>query len=98
MLVGDGSQRGYLEALVRQLGIAEHVRFLGEQTIPFKYMRRATMFVLPSLSEGMPNVLLEAMACGCPVIATDIAGGVVREVLEDGTCGLIVPLVTIPMR
>jgi len=91
VIVGEGSQSGYLRALVKHLGIAEHASFAGEQSNPYMYMSRATMFVLPSTSEGMPNVLLEAMACGCPVIATDIAGGVTRELLEDGTCGLIVP-------
>ena len=76
MLVGDGSHRGYLQALAKHLGIAEHVRFAGRQRNPFKYLSKATVFVLPSLSEGMPNVLLEAMTCGCPVIASDIDGGI----------------------
>ncbi len=92
VLVGEGAQQGYLHALVRHLGIGDSVRFVGRRDNPFSYMVAATVFVLPSLSEGMPNVLLEAMACGCPVIATDIEGGVVREVLEDGRCGVIVPL------
>jgi glycosyltransferase involved in cell wall biosynthesis len=92
VLVGGGSQEGYLRALARHLDIEDHIVFAGTQDNPFKYLARATAFVLPSLSEGMPTVMLEAMACGCPVIATDIAGGVAREVLEDGRCGLIVPL------
>jgi len=92
VIVGDGSQREPLATSAQRLGIAERVHFVGAQRNPFKFMSRATMFVLPSLSEGMPNVLLEAMACGCPVIATDIAGGVTRQLLEDGACGLIVPL------
>lgn len=92
VIVGDGSQREPLAATAERLGIAEHVHFVGAQRNPFRFMSRATMFVLPSLSEGMPNVLLEAMACGCPVIATDIAGGVTRQLLEDGACGLIVPI------
>jgi len=92
VLVGDGSHRGYLTALAKHLGISEHVHFLGMQSNPFKYLRRATAFVLPSISEGMPNVLLEAMTCGCPVIASDIRGGITREVLEEGKYGLIFPL------
>ena len=91
VLVGSGSQAGYLKALAKHLGIADCVYFAGEQSNPFAYMRRATAFVLSSLSEGMPNVLLEAMACGCPVIATDIEGGITRQVLQEGEAGMIVP-------
>jgi glycosyltransferase involved in cell wall biosynthesis len=91
VLIGKGSQEGYLRALAKHLGIDEHVRFAGEQQNPFRYLHRATAFVLSSTSEGMPNVLLEAMASGCPVIATDIGGGITRDILSDGECGLIVP-------
>ena len=84
VIVGDGSQRSYLEAAAKHLGLAETVHFVGEQANPYKYLSKATAFVLPSLSEGMPNVLLEAMACNCPIVATDIAGGVVRDILQDG--------------
>jgi len=91
LLIGEGSQRGYLVALAKHLGISGQVVFLGQQDNPFKFMRKATVFVLSSVSEGMPNVLMEAMTCGCPVIATDIEGGVTLEVLEEGTCGRIVP-------
>jgi glycosyltransferase involved in cell wall biosynthesis len=91
VLVGDGSQRGYLSALAKRLGIDHLVHFAGTQTNPYRFMSKAAVFVLPSLSEGMPNVLLEAMACGCPVVASDIEGGVTRELLDDGACGLIVP-------
>lgn len=91
VLVGDGSHRGYLQALAKHLGIAQHTHFLGRHANPFRFMSRATAFVLPSLSEGMPNVLIEAMTCGCPVVATDIAGGISREVLDEGRYGTIVP-------
>lgn len=91
ILVGGGTQEDYLRALARHLGIEDSVHFVGSQTNPFRFMSRATTFVLPSLSEGMPTVLIEAMACGCPVVATDIAGGAVRKLLNDGDCGLIVP-------
>lgn len=91
VLVGEGSQRGYLQALAKHLGIADRVHFVGRHANPFRFMSKATALVLPSLSEGMPTVLVEAMACGCPVIASDIRGGVTREILEDGGCGLIVP-------
>jgi glycosyltransferase involved in cell wall biosynthesis len=91
VLVGDGGQRPQLEALAQELGIAEDVWFAGKQSNPFRYMKRATVFVLPSLSEGLPNVLIEAMACGCPVIASDVASGGSREVLGGGEYGVLVP-------
>jgi glycosyltransferase involved in cell wall biosynthesis len=91
VLVGDGEERARLETLAQELGIGEDVYFAGRQSNPFKYMKRATSFVLPSLSEGLPNVLIEAMACGCPVIATDVASGGSREVLGGGEYGILVP-------
>ena len=90
VIVGEGTQCGYLVALAKHLGIESQIVFVGAQANPFRFMSKATVFVLPSLSEGMPTVLVEAMACGCPVIATDIAGGAVRELLDDGESGLIV--------
>lgn len=89
VLIGEGEQRQELEALAQQLGIAEDVLFLGRQSNPFKFMRRATCFVLPSIVEGLPYVILEAMACGCPVIATDCAPGV-RELLGEGERGVLI--------
>lgn len=91
VFLGEGSQLEYLRALAKRLGIADRVHFLGPQTNPFRFMSKSSVFVLPSVSEGMPNVLLEAMACGCPVVATDVPGGIVREILADGEYGVIVP-------
>lgn len=88
-LIGEGEQRRELEALAQQLRIADDVLFLGKQRNPFKFMRRATCFVLPSVVEGLPYVIPEAMACGCPIIATDCAPGV-RELLGEGKRGLLV--------
>jgi len=90
VIVGDGPQRQELEKLAHQLQISDSVAFLGQQNNPFKFMRRATSFVLPSVVEGMPYVIAEAMACGCPVIATDCAPGV-RELLGESQRGLLVP-------
>ena len=71
-------------------GVAADVALLGFQPNPFKFMARASVFVLPSRCEGFPNVLLEAMACGVPVITTDWAGA--EEIVIDGVTGLIVPM------
>ena len=90
VLVGDGELRPELEALARQLGITQEVVLLGQQTNPFKFMRRADCLILPSVVEGLPYVIAEAMACGCPIIATDCAPGV-RELLADGARGLLIP-------
>jgi glycosyltransferase involved in cell wall biosynthesis len=72
ILIGDGPERENLERLAGKLGIADQVRFLGR--LPpaevSKWMNRADCLCLPSRSEGMPNVVLEARACGCPVVAT----------------------------
>lgn len=90
-MVGDGDKRSELEMLVKQLGLKDRVTFLGWRTreeIP-TYYQRADIFVLPSRDEGMPNVVLEAMACGLPVIATRIAGN--EELVREGETGLLVP-------
>lgn len=91
VVVGDGGQAGPLRDMTARLGLEDRVRFVGSQDNPFKYMAAATALVLPSHSEGLPTVLLEAMACGCPIVATDVAGGAIRELLDDGACGVIVP-------
>lgn len=89
--VGDGPLREPLQAQVRTLGLAERVRFVGrvpnDQLSP--WYSAADVLVLPSHSEGWANVLLEAMACGTPVVATDVGGS--AEVLGDAGVGLLVP-------
>ena len=57
---------------------------------PYAFMSRASLYVLSSIREGMPNALVQAMVCGCPVVATDCKSGP-REVLEDGRYGRLVP-------
>ncbi|RJQ18407.1 MAG: glycosyltransferase [Nitrospiraceae bacterium] len=91
VLIGEGEEKEKLRQLAGELGLTENVLFLGRQMNPFKFMRRSTIFVLPSLTEGSPNVLLEAFACGCPVIATDTPGGASAEILKNGKYGLLVP-------
>ena len=79
-LVGAGPQAEELKTMACELGLADRVRFLGETPDPRPFYAQAKGVVLPSRSEGLSNVLLEALACGKPVIATDVGG--TREVLE----------------
>jgi len=89
VILGEGEDRGALEALARQLGVGDDVRLPGFERNPFRYMQRATVFALSSVLEGLPGVLIQAMACGCRVISTDSPGGS-REILEDGALGPLV--------
>lgn len=91
ILLGEGPDRFKLIALARQLGIYESIDFVGFQPNPFAYMRKARAFVLSSIYEGLPTVLIEAMACGTPVVSTDCPAGP-REILEDGKWGYLVPV------
>ena len=70
VILGQGSQRGKLESLIAKLGLTERVQLPGVLDNPFSTLKRADLFVLPSRSEGFGNALVEAMACGLPVIAT----------------------------
>ena len=90
-IVGDGPMRPHLEAEAAQRDIADLVEFTG--WLPFEQipdeMRSADLFVLPSIVEGMPLVLLQAMACGLPVIATEVSGSV--DLVQQGRNGVLVP-------
>jgi glycosyltransferase involved in cell wall biosynthesis len=88
LIVGDGSLRASLEALSRALALDESVRFVGYTMTPGDYLLAADVVVLPSRSECLPNVALEAMAFGKAVVATRVGG--VPEVIEDGRSGLLV--------
>ena len=89
VIVGDGVDRLKLENRVKDLNIKEKVVFTGYMDDPFGYLAGMDVFVLPSLWEGFPNVVLEAMACGVPVIASDSSGGI-REIIENGVNGLLI--------
>jgi glycosyltransferase involved in cell wall biosynthesis len=88
-IAGDGLQRAELEARSEQLGISQSVRFLGTRSDVPELLQMADIFVLPSLWEGFPIALLEAMEAGLPVIATRVEG--VEEIIVDGSNGLLLP-------
>jgi glycosyltransferase involved in cell wall biosynthesis len=90
VLVGDGPERKSLGELAMREGVAERVVFAGFQPNPSTYMARASVFVLPSRFEGMPNALLEAMAAGLPVVVNDASPGPL-EMVEPEVHGLVVP-------
>ncbi|MBK1733239.1 hypothetical protein CKO41_15925 [Thiococcus pfennigii] len=91
MILGDGPERPALEAQARRLGIDADVALIGFVSDPLPYMAQADLFVLSSRYEGLGNVLVEAMAVGCPVVSTDCPSGP-REILEDGHHGPLVPV------
>ncbi|MGI8573286.1 MAG: glycosyltransferase family 4 protein [Solirubrobacteraceae bacterium] len=88
-LVGDGPERGAIEAEIDRLGLAERVRVLGERPDVPRLLAGADVFVCSSRSEGMPVSILEAMAVGLPVVASAVGG--VPELVLDGHTGLLVP-------
>jgi glycosyltransferase involved in cell wall biosynthesis len=91
IILGDGPDRSKLEALVLNLGLSDVIRLEGYVNNPLKYFARADVFVLSSHVEGLPNVLVEAMMCGCTPVSTDCPTGP-REVLQDGKFGYLVPM------
>lgn len=88
VLLGDGPERQALVQQVEQYGLHDRVRFTGHQREPLPYYGLADIFVLPSLSEGSPNVLLEAMIARTPIIASAVGG--VPETVEHGRSALLV--------
>lgn len=92
LILGEGELRGALAALAQSLGLGEDdVQMPGFVANPYAYLARAALFVLSSRWEGLSNVLIEAMACGTPVVSTDCPSGP-REVLEGGRWGRLVPV------
>jgi glycosyltransferase involved in cell wall biosynthesis len=89
LFVGEGPLRVSLEKAAKDAGLVERVHFLGPRDDVPALMRAATCLVLPSRWEGLPNVILEAMAAGLPVVATDVDGS--AELIENGETGFLVP-------
>ena len=91
IIMGEGLQRSYLERMISDLGIENRVSLCGFQRNPCAFLAQADIFVLSSQYEGLPMAILEAMACGVPVISTDCRSGP-REILQNGQCGVLVPV------
>jgi glycosyltransferase involved in cell wall biosynthesis len=89
VLVGDGSERASLEAQAARLGIGDRVIFLGYRDDVAELLASCDLLVLPSLYEGLPLSVLEAMAAGKPVVATSVGG--TPEAVLDGETGFLVP-------
>jgi len=88
LIIGDGQDRAMLEGFCREKGLRDHVVFVGYQAKVANYYQVLDLLVLPSLSEGLPNTVLEAMSFGVPVLATAVGG--VPEIIQNGN-GMMVP-------
>jgi len=88
LVLGDGERGSVIREHAQRLGIGDAVVFAGFQRNPWKFIAQADVFVLSSRYEGFGNVLIEAMACGVPVVATTSAG--TRDIVADGVNGLLV--------
>lgn len=91
IILGEGDERPNLKALANRLGLSSEVCLLGFSENPFPYYKKSSVFVLSSLWEGLPTVLIEALACGCPVVSTDCPSGPF-EILDGGNYGHLVPV------
>jgi glycosyltransferase involved in cell wall biosynthesis len=90
VIFGEGPERSQIESLRSDLGLEDAVDLPGATNNPYAAMRAASLFVLSSRSEGLPTVLVEALACGCPTVSTTCPSGP-TEILDGGRYGVLVP-------
>ncbi len=95
VILGEGPDRASLEALVRERGLSDSVHLPGAVTNPYAFLARATVFALSSRYEGLPGVVIEALACGTPIVAVNCPSGP-DEILEGGRFGKLVPPDDVP--
>lgn len=91
IILGEGEQRPRLIKQAQDLGILDDLSMPGFVNNPLSYMAKASVFALSSVREGLPTVLIEALACGCPVVSTDCPDGP-AEILENGRFGTLVSI------
>lgn len=90
-IMGSGPEQSNLQALIDQLGLHTDACLMGFVNNPYAFMSKASLFCHSAIYEGLPNVLIEALACGCPVVSTDCPGGC-GEILASGTFGHLAPV------
>ena len=88
-MIGDGPLKDELQRQAKRLGVSDNCIFTGARTDVPEILSSLDILILPSLSEGFPIILLEAMASSCPIVASEVGG--VKELIENGKTGLLVP-------
>jgi glycosyltransferase involved in cell wall biosynthesis len=91
IILGEGPDRKALEALTNKLNLRDHVQLPGFVDNPYQYIKNSNLFVLSSLWEGLPTVLIEALYLGVPIISTDCPSGP-KEILKNGRWGTLIPM------
>ena len=91
VIIGKGILERELKKITEELGLSNSVQFLGWQNDPYKWLKSSDIFMLTSKWEGMPNVLIESMACGCPVISFDCPSGPNEIITKSGENGILIP-------
>ncbi len=91
IIIGDGTEREKLDRLIVELQLSDKIKLAGKILNPYPYLKKASVYVLSSLYEGLPNALIEAMACGLQLVSVDCPGGS-REILLNGALGKLVPI------